>query len=52
MSDDLLKDVEALAVSLEDSEEAEALIAAFWIASDAEYVPDTEETYKPFIYPH
>jgi hypothetical protein len=52
MSDDLLQDVETLAVSLDDSDEAEALIAAFWIASDAEYVPETEDTYTPFIYPH
>jgi hypothetical protein len=52
MDEILAEDVRALAASLADDGEAEALVEVFELASDAAFEPQEDEGYTPFVYPH
>jgi hypothetical protein len=52
MDEQLQADIEALASSLDDPDEAALLLALFAIASRTDYVPPTDDGYTPFVYPH
>jgi len=53
MFDRLAQELEALAATVEDAAEAEALRALFALAAELEVEPEAgDDHYKPFVYPH
>ncbi len=52
MDEILAEDVRALAASLQDDDEAAALLEIFALATDAAFQAGEQEQYTPFVYPH